>query len=162
LKKEIVKHIFKSLGIFDDKISGVFEPLTSNKYLVDKKIIFQDEANKDYQNNIWAVKTKFEASEIKILVADISEEIREFAIIIQMDSFHSTAMRISEDPDDCGSICFNPDQDIWINVSVLHQAKVLFGIESLVELCFSWEKINNYHDMYKILISFLNFYNENG
>jgi hypothetical protein len=163
LRKEIVLHIFRTLGIFADPILNklsMLEKLNDDKFLIDKKIAFETEDKKQIKNNLWAAKTKIEDSEIKIIIADITEDISEFALILQMDNFMPCAMRLSLEDDDYGSMYINVQDNKWIDTSSLIQAKILVGIESLSGIFSQWEKIDKYLDMYKLLIGFLNFYEQ--
>lgn len=161
LKKEIITHIFKSLGIFHSKTNNsLFDNLTDDKFLIDKKMTFQDEDNKKYQNNIWAATSTLEGSLVKIMIADITENTREFALIVQMDNFMPSALRLSVDEDDFGTMMFNPNDNKWIDSNTLFQSKILVGIESLSEIYLQWNRLDTYSDMYKFLIGFLNFYEQ--
>lgn len=159
LRKEIISHIFHSLGIFDDPKNrfNIIEKLNSDKFLIDKKIAFETEDKKQIKNNLWAARTKIDNSEIKVMIADISEDIPECALIIQMDSFMPQAIRLSLDEDDYGDMFVCIQDNKWVNTSTIMQAKMLIGFESLIEMFAQWEKIDKYMDLYKILVGFLNF-----
>lgn len=163
LKKEIISHIFKTVGLFNDKnimkISMIGQ-LNSEDFLIDKKIAFETEDKKQIQNKIWATTVKIENSDVKILIADISEDIQEFTLILQMDSFVPCAMRLSMDEDDNGSMYINVENDKWIEATTTLQARMLVGVESLSELYLQWKKLDKYSDMYKSLVGFLNFYEQ--
>lgn len=158
LKKEIILHIFKSIGLFNSDIIGFMEKLNNDKFLLNKKLAFETEDKKQVDNNIWAASAKIENSDIKIIIADITEDIREFTLILQMDNFVPCAMRISEEQDDFGSIFLNVEDNKWVSASTLLQAKSLVGFESLSGIYLQWSKLEKYMDMYKLLVGFLNFY----
>lgn len=163
LRKEIILHIFRTFGVFaDPAISqlSMVEKLNINKFLIDKKIAFETEDKKQIKNDLWAAKTKIEESEIKIIIADITEDIPEFALILQMDNFMPCAMRLSLEEGDFGSMYINIEDNKWIDASTVIQAKMLVGAESLLGLYIQWEKLDKYMDIYKTLIGFLNFYEQ--
>ena len=160
LKKQIISHIFKSLGIIGSTSNSLIDNLTSEKFLIDKKMTFENEENKKYENDIWAITTNVENSIVKIIIADITEDTKEFALILQMDNFMPSALRLSVDEDDIGTMMFLLEDNRWINSTTHLQAKILVGIESLSEIYCQWDRLDNYSDMYKFLIGFLNFYEQ--
>jgi hypothetical protein len=93
---------------------------------------------------------------IKVMIADIIDEIPEYAIIMQMDNFPSIAMRLSLEDDDYGTMTFHIENK-WIEIGTSAQARVLMGIENLSEIFAAWERMIDYKDMYSVLISFLNY-----
>lgn len=159
LRHEIVLHIFKTLGVFsEDGLHGMMEKLTSDKFLLDKKIAFESEEDKKkIENNIYAFAGKIENSEIKMLLADITEDIPEFALIVQMDNMMSSAMTLSTD-EESGSFYINFEDNKWAEAPLAVQAQLLIGFENLTGINIQWNKIDNYMDMYKTLVGFLNFY----
>jgi hypothetical protein len=58
--------------------------------------------------------------------------------------------------DDFGDICFNVDDNNWIQANTLQQAKFLSGVEQLGSIFLSWEKMKDFHEMYRSLVGFLN------
>lgn len=162
LKKEIITHIFKALGAYKQippVAHGMFEDFVDTQFLIEKKVAFEVD-NKKYQNNVWATKAQIENSSMKIMIADTHEDIPEYTVIVQMDTFPPCAIRLSEDKDDYGSVFFNVEDNKWIAASTLLQAKILVGIEELSEMLLKWENLEQYGDMYKVLIGFLNFYEQ--
>lgn len=163
LRREIVLHMFKTAGVYADeelmRIS-MMEKLDSEKFLLDKKIAFESEEGKVKENSLWAATAKIETSEIRIIIADITEDITEFALIVQMDTFQPCAIRLSADPDDTGSMLVNINDNRWIEASTQVQAKMLLGFESLSEIYLQWEKLDKYMDVYKSMVGFLNHYEQ--
>jgi|ERR1700722_4238510 len=160
LQKEIIHHILQKLGLF---LAGGVQPgfvanLIDNNYLTNKKIGFENEDNKKYENPIWAATTKLEPAKVKVLIADTHEDIEEYTIIFQMDILPAYALRLSADDNDFGTLFVNVKDDKWIQASIAVQAKFLFGIEGLSEIPLTWERLDDFKDMYKLLIQFLNFY----
>lgn len=157
LKKEIINHILKTIGLIDDKLSyiGMFEKLNSDQFLIDKKIIFELDGSK-IEKQVWATNCKIDENYINIIIADISDDSKEYAFIIQMDNMIPYAIRLSDDPEDFGTMLIYAENN-WIEASTMLQAKMLLCIQSLSELYMKWERIDNYKEIYKLLINFLNF-----
>jgi hypothetical protein len=163
LKREIISHIYKVIGIYADENilkTSMLEPIVGDKFLLNKKIAFETEDKKQKQNNLWAATSRIESSYIKIMAADITEDISEFTIILQMDNFIPCAIRFSLDNEDTGSMFINVENNNWVEASTLMQAKMLVGIESLSEIYLQWERLDDYSSMYKLLVGFLNFYEQ--
>ena len=158
LKREIILHIFKTFGVFS-KTEGFLESLVDAKFLLDKKFVFETEDKKKYQNDIWACVAKQGKVVIKIIIADISEDIKEYGLILQIDDLAPYALRLSEDLDDFGTM-FVYYSDHWVDCDTSIQAKTLTGVESLKQLFLSWNKDTNYKQLYEHLINFLNYHEE--
>jgi len=161
LQKEILKHIFKRFGILlteNETQLGFIDNLLDDKYLTDKKIGFETEDKKKYSNNIWAATATVNTTKLKILIADISEDIPEYTIMFQMDNLPAYALRLSLDEEDSGSTYTNIKNGSWVEASMTVQAKFLYGIEGLSEILLEWNKLDDFKDMYQLLIHFLNFY----
>jgi hypothetical protein len=160
LKKEIILNIFNVMGVFRDKTnfsaSTLIEPLIEEKFLLDKKLSFEIEDGTKRENQVFAATTKIDGNMIKVMIADIIDEIPEYAIIMQMDNFPSIAMRLSLEDDDYGTMTFHIENK-WIEIGTSAQARVLMGIENLSEIFAAWERMIDYKDMYSVLISFLNY-----
>jgi hypothetical protein len=153
LKKEIINHIFNQFGLFQE--NQIYN-LKDNKFLLDKKIIFEDDDKKVFESKIYASSVEIDKSNIKVIVADTSYIEKEYSVILRMDNFYPCGMRLSKDEDDFGTIMFQINNR-WMQASTLLQSKILVGIESLSEIFLQWNKLNNYNEMYNILINFLNF-----
>jgi hypothetical protein len=161
LQKEILKHIFKRFGVFlneKEVQTGFIDNLLDDKYLTDKKIGFETEDKKKFSNNIYAATATANTAKLKVLIADIHEDIAEYTIIFQMDNLPAYALRLSFDEDDVGSNFINIKNGSWVESSMSVQAKFLYGIEGLSEIVLQWDKLNDFRDMYQLLIHFLNFY----
>lgn len=159
LKKEILIQIYKGLGLFSS--TGSFsEGITNDKFIIDKTIKFESDEGQEYQNKVWGAIIKLEDNSIlKIIIGDLTETNKEYAILIQLDDFPPYATRMSNDPEDYGS-CYFRVEDKWINASTLFQAKLLIAIESLSELFPTWEPIKDYNNLYTLLVGFLKFDND--
>lgn len=156
LQKEIISHIVKLFGVFNEYKINIVENLIDNKFLLEKKLAFELDDGTKYQSQIWSACMKVENSQLNVMIADIKDNIAEFALIIQMDTFPAYALRLSGDTEDFGDICVNIDDNKWIDVNTAMQAKFLSGIEGLTEILVEWKKTNNYEDLYKLLVGFLN------
>ena len=162
LQKEILKHIFKKFGIFirENEIQlGFIDNLLSEKFLIDKKFEFEVGEEK-FSNNIWAASTTTGSLKMKILIADIREDIDEYTIIFQMDNLPAYASRLSIDETDSGSVFINAKENNWVEAPLSIQSKFLYGIEGLAGLPLQWNKLDDYKDIHKLLIQFLNFYGQ--
>jgi hypothetical protein len=159
LKREIILHILKTFGAFDDRQRirlGITESLILDTFIIGKKIAYEREDGTKSNGNIWASCVKPGNATIKVLVADITDDDeKEVAAIIQMDEHAPYAIRLSMTNDDFGSLCVNTN-DAWTDAGVSIQGKLLVGVESLTEVMSPWQKLDNYDQMYQWLIGFLN------
>lgn len=154
LKKTIIHHIFNRFDLFTSKS-------ISENLLLDQKLMFETD-EKQYVNDIWSGETTIDNSRVQFIVAELTEEIPEYALLLQLDSFPPYALRISLDNDDSGSISFKAD-GVWIEASSLIQARILVAVESLIEeIHTTWIKNNNVLTIHKELINFLKFESDNA
>ena len=54
----------------------------------------------------------------------------------------------------------NIEGEHWIAAPTIQQAKTLICFESLPQLFLQWEKLEDYGSIYKSMVGFLNFYEE--
>ena len=164
LQKEIISHIFKNLGIIpaDANFRPSFtDGLIQDKFLIGKKLAFETEDGEKHQNNIWGTLAAVGGATIKIIVADVSDGYTEYTMLVQMDDFQPHALNLSKDNEDFGTISVAVGDTDWANTGTLIQAKLLSGIEALSEFMVEWKKLEDYNFLYKKLIMFLNFQEEN-
>lgn len=160
LKKEIIKHIFNKFNLFkiNELNSGFIENLLNEKFVLPKKIVFENEENKKYENIIFGAEFNIKEKKINILVADLKEDnTPEYALLFKMDNLPTYALRLSATNDDNGSLYINY-QDNWVDGSTAVQSKFLLGIENISNIVVEWKRLDKYDEMYKLLIDFLNFY----
>jgi hypothetical protein len=156
LKKEIIKHIFNNFGLFKTPETkfALTNTLRDDSFLLDKRIIFLGEEDKKIQNKCWAVISELGKSKMKVLIADITDDIEEFAIIMKMDNFPIYALRLSSDSSDAGHLMIKTDKK-WIDTSTAIQARCLFGIEGIADTYLEWKKLIDYQELYDALIGFI-------
>lgn len=165
LQREIIKHIFETIGVF--VVSGytnfsMIEPLVNKKFIVNKKIAFETDGQK-YENDVYCSVAYINKSIVKIIAADTHDsDVQEFVIIIQMDKFPKVAMRLSMNEDDYGSMYFNISDTNWTNSNVVLQGKILVGVEEIAGIILDWNRLDKFDDLYKSLIGFLNFEENNA
>ena len=157
LRKEIINHIFNCFGLLLEEGTG--GKATSDDFLLEQKLVFEVENDKKFENNIWSGETNIEESRVQFIIADLSEDWAEYALLLQMDSLPPYAARISLDPEDAGAIFIGMDER-WIEASSLIQAKILVAVESLMEIHISWGKNADPAGIHKTLINFLKFESE--
>ena len=142
--------------------TGLIESLVQDKFLLAKKLAFETDDNTKHQNSMWSSSAKVGNSVIKVLIADISDDNKEFAVLIQMDNFAPHALKISDDEGDFGMISINIGEDQWVDAGTIVQAKLLSGIESLAEIVVEWKRNDEYSNLYKKMVMFLNFQEDNN
>ncbi len=152
LKKEIILHIFNLFGCFGSKYNTI-QNLIDNQFLIDKKVAFENEGGEKQFSNIYAAYYKIDNSIINIMITDFNDE---YVMIAKLDSYPMHALRISNDIDDNGTFCVNIENNRWVDCGTLLQAKLLAGFESISEIFSQWNKSDDYSEMYKTLIGFLN------
>jgi hypothetical protein len=159
LQKEIVLHIFRSLGVFESDVfsrPSFHDLVLQEKYLLNKKLAFETEDKEKHKKDIWAVNSRIDNANIKLMVADLSDGAAEYALIIQLDNFPPYGLRLSANEDDYGTISVNVGEGDWAPADVMVQSKLLSGFESLALIFREWNKLEDFSMLYKKLILFLN------
>lgn len=154
LQKEIILQLFNRFGTFDKNNSKFI----CEKYLLDNKLSFEIE-NNNYSNNIWAFTSEIDGSRIQIIIGDLSEKIPEYCMIIKMADYPPYGLRISSDNEDYGSVHFKVEQ-YWVGANILFQSRLLVAIETLFDMFLTWDKNNNYKDIYGVLMEYIKFEND--
>jgi hypothetical protein len=159
LKKEIIHHIFEITGLLkNSKNIRFLDDFLSDKFLIDKKIAFQTDDEKQFSSNIWAAQATVEQSVIKLMIANLSDNVaEEYVLLIQMDNYPPYCMQLCQDGEDNGAFYFCVDKENWIATSTLMQANVLAGIETVADLLPKWVPSAKHEDEYQYILSFLNF-----
>lgn len=161
LRKEIVRHIFNRFGLLTKEKTygfGSLPAILKDEFVLDKRIVFVGEAEKQYQNRVWATVCEIGGKKVQAVVADTKDDIGEFSILLRVDILPVYAMRLSEDIEDTGSMsCFieHSKHSHWIEANSVVQARCLIGIETLSDQLLDWKKMDNYKEMYDLLIGFL-------
>lgn len=156
LQRAIIAHIIGVFGVANPHKFSLTEDLLDKRFMLDKSIAFENEDGEKYSGKLWFGTAKIENSFVNVMIADITEDITEFAVLIQMDTFNPYALRLSVDEDDTGEICLNVGDNNWVDIGIGAQAKFLSGIEGLNDVFLEWKRPTEYEGMYKSLVGFLN------
>lgn len=169
LKKQIILHILNRFGIFT---TNKYSSLNIDNFILSEKLKLNTE-NGVIENKLWAGETNVDSSKIQFIIADISNDIIEFLLIIQLDLFPPYIIRMSVDDDDAGSMYIkvkssNNDQDLlmtenqdrWIEASTIIQSRALSAIEDMFELPVVWKTSKNIAYMYNLVLDYLKFEEE--
>lgn len=154
LLDQIIKHIFSLLLIIpssfvNDKTS---KSLKSNNYLLDNEIFFED--NED-GNKIWGATLSLNDAEIKLILLDCDND--EYCLLVKLTDAPVYCLYYSPNIDYI-SMAFITNNN-WIICNTFLQASFLAAMEKVREFNFSWSKCSTIDEEYKLLISFINYYN---
>jgi hypothetical protein len=160
---DITKHIFNSFGVPGQP--GTFS-LIDDKFVIKKELSIELEDGETISKKIWGTSGRVAASTIKILVTDleVDETEPEYVMIVQLDELSVYALKCDlGDAQSNKAFCLHGEN--WLELSNLLLAKLLVGVEQLNELFVDYQALPNYQELYKHLISFLNYeevsYNNN-
>jgi len=155
LTLEIIKHIYKNLGLIDNLKH--YYSIIDNKFLLNKKISFLDENDNTIENNVWGIELTSNDEILKILVANCSiTNIPEYSVIISLNNIPPFALSLIDDK--YGTISYFVNR--WINSSIYLQANLLAGMEKLKDESMQWKKCNDFDDLYKKMIMFIEYSDE--
>jgi len=164
LLEEIIKHILSSFLVIPSNFIDVenSKALMSSEYLLKNKLSFQLEDGKTVSNEVWGCQISSEENEVKILLADCSDDYNEYALLVRIkDSPAYAAYIVLDDNIDSEAlIAFTIDGTSWLECNTYFQAMFLAGMEQMKQGGLSWKKCKYYNDDFKLLISFILFQNE--
>ena len=92
------------------------------------------------------------------MLANITDDCEEYALILQMDSLPPYVLRVSDDHHDFASFVVLVDGK-WISAPMLVQAKVLTAAETIFQSVIAWSRASETDSLYRILLSFLEWEN---
>lgn len=153
ISNHIIQHIFKSWGI--PTTSGTFT-LLSNEFKLKKEISIELDNSEIIRRPIWGAQGQIGTSQIKLILSDLGVDSQEYVLICQLDNLSVYAFKLYADND--GNLAFVAhENDAWIELSNLLLARLLVGIEQINEIFVQYIPLGNYQDLYKYLISFVNY-----
>ena len=155
LRTEIVKHIFSNFGIIPSQYLNKIHSLINDNFMIKEKISFEDDFGKTLQNNIWGCQLSIDNQEVKVLLADCTQEdeILEYYLLIHLKEAPAYCMYLNSNNQ--SKLCYSVDSQLWMDCSIFLQSTFLAGMEQLKEIGFSWNKVSNYDLEYKSLIKFI-------
>lgn len=154
LTQEIVKHVYKKLGLFGTFTN--FHSILDDKFLIDKKISFTDEDENLIENKIWISQLTYEDKKIRLLVANCSLDVdSEYCMIISIDNTPSFGCYLLSDQSE--SIISYLVNEQWMTASTYLQATFLAGMEQLKETMGEWSKCKDHKDLYDSLLLFVKY-----
>lgn len=155
ISRHIIKHIFSCFGV--PPKTGTFS-VFSDQFEINKELSIELEDGEHVNKTVWATAGKIAASTIKIVATDLAleEGEHEYVIISQLDDLSVYAITMnSGSTENNKAFCLHGEN--WIELSNLLLAKFLVGVEQLNELFVDYQPMPNYQELYKHLISFLNY-----
>jgi hypothetical protein len=155
LRTEIIKHIYSNFGIIPSDYLINTKSLINDNFLIKEKISFENEDNKIVQNNIWGCEFSVESQNIKVLLADSSQEkdLYEYYLLIHLKDAPMYCMYLNFNNE--SKLNLSIDSESWMECSTFLQATFLAGMEQLKESIISLSKINDYMLQYNCLINFI-------
>jgi hypothetical protein len=166
LRSEIVKHIFANFGVIPaDYVSEKTRSLIGKDYLLPEKLSFENE-DSTIENKIWGCQLSSDIQEIKILLADCTQEENspEYCLLVQLKNAPAYGVYLvfnesfgSQINSAC-MIAYSVDFTSWMECSTFLQATFLGGMEQVRETGFTWNKVTNYQPQYKSLVSFIKYH----
>lgn len=154
LTNQIILHIDKLFGINAVVDTNILEPLTSRRFLLSKQLRIELDDGSSVTKNLWAAMGQVSNSTLKTLIADITidNDQREYLLLFQLDDLSIYVVKMSDSEHSCLKVF---SQNIWVDLSMLLQAKFLMGMEFISENLVTWNTLKDYDVLYKHMISFL-------
>lgn len=168
LMTEIIQHVFANLGIIQSQFVKLdnTKSLISKDLLLKEKLIFENDDG-TVKNNIWGCQISAEEQEIKILVGDCSsdEDIKSYCLIVKLKDAPAYGLCLEyvysgdDLKKDCPMIAVSVNDKDWMECTTFLQSTFLAGMEQIRDLGLSWSKCLNYDEQYKLMLSFIKYYN---
>ena len=168
LTEQIIHHILSGLAAVPSNIIDLskFKSIKSKEFLLPEKISIEDDSGNKLPNNIWGIEMFFEQQEIKILLASCldSDQIEDYICVIKLKGAPGYGLWLSYDTDKIISpsqplIAVTVDGQNWMSCNTYLQATFLAAMENVKDAPIAWKRCQNYEDNYKLLLSFINYYN---
>jgi hypothetical protein len=168
LMESIVRHIFSNFAIIPSSFVNLnkTKTLKSKEFLLPEKISFATETSTIIENRVWGCQISVDQQDIKILLADCSQEenIPEYSILVSLKNAPSYGVYLVYNdmaPNQVNSeplIGCSLNGKEWIECSTFLQATFLAGMEQIRDVGLAWDKCTSYKDQFNALISFTKFH----
>lgn len=159
LLNEIIKHILSSFSIIPSEyIDPKNQSLTDKEFLLNVNLKFEDS---DVDNKVWGCQLSAESNELKVLLGDCTqdkEDPKEYCLLVQLKNAPTYVLYFIEDTLQPMLAC-NIEGFGWLECNTYLQATFLAGMEHLKGNNFLWSKCKDYQDQFKLMRSFIEFYN---
>ena len=168
LTEQIIHHVFASFLAIPNTFIDLnkFKSIKSKDFLLPEKISIEDEEGNKLPNNIWGIEMVFEQQELKILLASCKDEdaIDDHICVVKLKDAPAYGLYLSYNQDKIASpsqplIAVTVDGQNWMSCNTYLQATFLAAMENVKDAPVSWKRCQNYEDNYKLLLSFINYYN---
>lgn len=152
LSREIIKQVLADVGVLPGSNFGK-SGLTLPEFKLDKKLVVHYDDGQKAEFPLWAgigslSDTKVTGSKVKVLLADVSDDVTEFALALRVDDKPIYALRLAFDNEDPGDFLLQQGEN-WIGASMLIKAWALVGMEMIVDQGVLWEPTTDYKDLYE-------------
>lgn len=154
LTREIVQHIFASLGLSEGGFGKM--GLTMPEFESEKIVAIEYEDGSTIKHKTYSAQLTIDSTNIKFLAVDLSVDgVFEAALVVRMNDLPIHAMRLSYDTEEAAQFCVivggkSSEADLSI------QCNLLLGIEKLVSIGFPWEKLDEFEELYRVALSICN------
>jgi hypothetical protein len=164
LRESIIRHILSGFAVIPSNFVNLSKTksIKQKDFLLTETVAFTDEQGNVTDNKIWGCQSVVEGKEIKILLADCTQDstLIEYALLISLKDAPTYGIYLVDDPQNCDSlIACSLDGKEWLECQTYLQATFLAGMEQMREAFISYSKCLNYKDQYKTLLSFIKFHN---
>lgn len=164
LMEAITKHIFSNLAVIPSTFVNfdVTKPLISKEFLLNEKIPFTFEDDRVSNNKVWGCQVLVSQQEIKLLLADCSQEesTPEYALLVSLKDAPLYGIYLVNNPEFNSEalIACSLDGKAWMECQTYLQATFLAGMEQIRDVGTSWNKVLNYKEQFESLLSFIKFH----
>lgn len=156
LEFEIIRHLLLKFGadVNSNSLTGLGH-LRPDKVSELKFRIEEDGVV--YEKPLWSAELEVASSLIRCMLCGLGDDSQpEFALVFRMDDLPSYGVRLSDDPEDFGTIRYRVAHGQWIPASLYLQATVLAGVEQISDLPLVWKRCEDDSDLHELMIDFLN------
>lgn len=158
LTEQIIKHVYSNLGI----VKSNYIDFSKTKSLMSKDFLLSKEFSLKNIKNIWGCTLSLLDQSLQILLADTTQcnGIPEFALIVRTNdkATYGCYLICSDEVGTEPLIAFNVKD--WSVCNAYLQAFFLATMEQIKESCLTLSNKTEYKEIYKLLLSFLTFHEE--
>lgn len=161
LTHSIAHHILASLLIVSSDFINFdkTKSLSSKEYLLDKKLILEEDGS-SFQNNIWGCQISTSEQGIKLLVANCSTSSgEEYCLIVSSSNLPVYGVYLANSDLDNNNSLISVSADdgkSWMVCKTYLQATFLAGMEQIKDIALRWNKCQDYEKEFEMIKSFLN------
>ena len=155
LTREIIRRIMLNVGVAPPPVFGT-GGITTPELKLDDTLSGVYSDGQKFEFPLWAGTLDLEKSKVRVIVADITDEVPEYAMLVQLDTMPIHGLRHIFDEEDNGILLISGAQG-WVTTGMYLKARALSGMELIASYGLPWTRCNDSKNLVSVLSTLIYF-----